>query len=81
MSFLNWNEACCSLKDRKTLKRVDAVYHCTLHFITGYKYHMYYCVLYENIGWSSVATRIKLHYHFYLDMSLTKTASIHLSII
>lgn len=44
-----------------TLKSLDATYHCTLWFITGASYRTHHCVLYQNVGWTSLSMRREQH--------------------
>ena len=43
------------------LKSLDATYHCALRFITGASYRTHHCVLYQNVGWTSLSVRREQH--------------------
>jgi hypothetical protein len=44
-----------------TLKSLDATFHCALRFITAASYRNHHCVLYQNVGWTSLSMRREQH--------------------
>ncbi len=44
-----------------TLKLLDAVYHSALRFTTGDGFRTHRCILYEKVGWQSLAVRREQH--------------------
>jgi hypothetical protein len=64
MSVIDYGDIIYMLATASTLKSLDATYHCALYllqFITGASYRTHHCVLYHNVGWTSLSVRREQH--------------------
>ena len=53
-----------------TLKPLNALYHSALRFITGDGYRTHHCVLYDKVGWPSLAVRREQHCMIFIYKAL-----------
>ena len=66
LSVLDYGDVVYRHAAASTLKPLDSVYHSAIRFITGDSYDTHHCILYDRVGWSSLAERRKLHWHLFL---------------
>lgn len=61
MSVLDYGDIIYMHASTATLKPLDAIYHCAIRFITGDNYKTHHCILYQHVGWTSLAVRLEKH--------------------
>ena len=61
MSVFDYGDVLYMHASLSTLKPLDAVYHSALRLITGDSYLTHHCLLYEKVGWTSLAARREQH--------------------
>ena len=61
MSVIDYGDIIYMHATASTLKSLDATYHCALRFITGASSRTHHCVLYHNVGWTSLSVRLEQH--------------------
>lgn len=60
------------------LNKLDTVYHCALHFITGYSYHVHHCFLYAAANCPSLSVRKLSHWLTFIHKSILGLLPTHL---
>ena len=66
LSVLDYGDIIYKHAAASTLKCLDSVYHSSIRFITGDSYDTHHCILYNKVGWPSLAERRELHWHLFL---------------
>ena len=66
MSVLDYGDVIYRHAAVTTLKALDSVYHSALRFITQDKYNTHHCVLYDKVGWTSLAARRDYHWYQFI---------------
>ena len=70
LSALDYGDIIYRNASATSLKTLDAVYHSALRFITGDTYDTHRCILYNKIGWPSLATRRDQHWFIFIFKAL-----------
>ena len=70
MSALDYGDIIYRNASATTLKTLDSVYHSALRFITGDSYSTHHCILYNKVGWPSLATRRDQHWFLFIYKAL-----------
>ena len=66
LSALDYGDIIYRNASNTTLKALDSVYHSALRFITGDSYMTHHCILYNKVGWPSLATRRDQHWFIFV---------------
>lgn len=66
LSVLDYGDVIYRNAAPSTLKSLDSVYHSALRFITGDKYDTHHCILYDKVGWPSLADRRNTHWYMFI---------------
>ena len=66
LSALDYGDIIYRNASATTLKSLDSVYHSSLRFITGDSYSTHHCILYNKVGWPSLATRRDQHWFLFI---------------
>ena len=77
LSVLDYGDIIYRHAAASTLKCLDSVYHSSIRFITGDSYDTHHCILYNKVGWSSLAERRELHWHLFLYKAILGDCPIH----
>ena len=70
LSALDYGDIIYRNASATTLKTLDPVYHSALRFITGDNYNTHHCILYNKVGWPSLATRRDQHWFVFIYKGL-----------
>ena len=79
LSILDYGDIIYRHASVTTLKILDSVYHSALRFITGEKYDTHHCILYNKVGWSSLADRRKKHWYLFIFKALIGKQPLYIS--
>ncbi len=60
-SVIDYGDVIYMHSSASILKPRDAVYHSALRFITRYCFRTHHCILYDKVGWQSLAVRREQH--------------------
>ena len=66
LSVLDYGDVIYRNAAPSILKPLDIVYHSALRFISGENYRTHHCVLYDRVGWSSLADRRNKHWYLFI---------------
>ena len=66
LSALDYGDIIYRNASATTLKTLDSVYHSALRFITGDTYNTHHCILYNKVGWPSLAIRRDQHWFLFV---------------
>ena len=66
LSALDYGDIIYRNASATTLKTLDSVYHPALRFITGDIYNTHHCILYNKVGWPSLAIRRDQHWFLFV---------------
>ena len=70
LSALDYGDIIYRNASATTLRGLDSVYHSSLRFITGDSYRTHHCILYNKVGWPSLATRRDQHWFLFIYKAL-----------
>ena len=70
LSALDYGDIIYRNASNTALKTLDSIYHSALRFITGDSYMTHHCILYNKVGWPSLATRRDQHWFIFVYKAL-----------
>ena len=79
MSVFDYGDVLYMHTSPSTLKPLDAVYHSALRFITGDSFLTHHCILYEKLGWPTLATLREQHCVLFIYKALCGDLPLYLS--
>ena len=79
LSALDYGDIIYRNAPNTALKSLDSVYHAALRFITGDSYLTHHCILYNKVGWPSLATRRDQHWFLFIYKALIGSSPSYLT--
>ena len=62
LPILNFGDVIYKIASNNLLKKLDAVYHGAIRFVTKAPYTTHHCDLYDLVGWPSLRTHRQTHW-------------------
>ena len=78
LSVLDYGDVIYGKAAPSVLKPLDTVYHSALRFISGEHYRTHHCILYDRVGWPSLADRRNKHWYLFIFKVIDGTLPLYL---
>jgi hypothetical protein len=66
LPIIDYGDIIYRIASNSLLSKLDVVYHTAIRFVTNAPYNTHHCNLYSLIGWSSLQTRRKKHWYYFI---------------